>query len=315
MPGPRALLLHAGMHPDASARLERALVALDGLSVGDAFGERFFLPPALATARIYDRAVPAGELRWTDDTAMALAIVEVLRARDDVDPDALALAFARRYRAEPNRGYGGTAHEILAAIAAGEPWRDVAAAPFGGQGSMGNGGGMRAAPVGAYFAVDPPEVVVRGALRSAQPTHAHPDGQAGAVAVALAAAHEARRRVEGRPPGSGAELLAFVLAHTPNGPTREGVARAAELLHEGSSSLRAAEELGSGSRVVSSDTVPFALFCAASHLGRFEEAIWATLEGLGDRDTTCAMVGGIVASGTGREGIPADWLARREALR
>jgi len=36
--------------------------------------------------------------------------------------------------------------------------------------------------------------------------------------------------------------------------------------------------------------------------------------GLGDVDTTCAIVGGIVALATGKEGIPADWVARRECL-
>lgn len=40
----------------------------------------------------------------------------------------------------------------------------------------------------------------------------------------------------------------------------------------------------------------------------------AALEGLGDSDTNCAIVGGIVAARLGRGGLPADWLARREAL-
>jgi len=31
-------------------------------------------------------------------------------------------------------------------------------------------------------------------------------------------------------------------------------------------------------------------------------------------DTTCAIVGGIVALAVGPEGIPADWLAARESL-
>ena len=44
------------------------------------------------------------------------------------------------------------------------------------------------------------------------------------------------------------------------------------------------------------------------------EALWTTLSGLGDRDTTCAIVGGIVACRTGVEGIPAEWLAAREPL-
>lgn len=34
----------------------------------------------------------------------------------------------------------------------------------------------------------------------------------------------------------------------------------------------------------------------------------------GDMDTTAAIVGGIIAAGTGTDGIPPDWLAAREPL-
>jgi hypothetical protein len=52
---------------------------------------------------------------------------------------------------------------------------------------MGNGGAMRAAPVGAFFA-DDLAALVEHADRSAAVTHAHAEGRAGAVAVAAAAA-------------------------------------------------------------------------------------------------------------------------------
>jgi ADP-ribosylglycohydrolase len=304
------------MKTDREHRLERAAIALDGLSVGDAFGEQFFLQPEVAVALIYDREVPMGTLRFTDDTVMALGIMEVLRELGSVDQDRLARVFARRYRDNPLRGYGGTAHEILDAISRGQSWRDVSAAPFGGQGSMGNGGGMRAAPLGAFFACDPDEVIVEQARRSAEVTHHHPDGQAGAIAVALAAAFETRRREHGQPvtETTGKELMAFVGRHVPAGPTAQGLDRARVMLEEGASVIKVAGELGSGFAVLSSDTVPFSIFCAASCLGRYEDAIWTTLEGLGDRDTTCAIVGGIVASGSGADAIPRDWLRRREQL-
>jgi ADP-ribosylglycohydrolase len=67
-------------------------------------------------------------------------------------------------------------------------------------------------------------------------------------------------------------------------------------------------------KVSAQDTVPFCLWCAAKHLDNYEEALWATVSGLGDRDTTCAIVGGIVACYTGAEGIPSNWLAAREPL-
>ena len=45
-----------------------------------------------------------------------------------------------------------------------------------------------------------------------------------------------------------------------------------------------------------------------------EEALWSTGAGMGDRDTTCAIVGGIVALSAGREPIPRAWLSAREPL-
>ncbi len=42
--------------------------------------------------------------------------------------------------------------------------------------------------------------------------------------------------------------------------------------------------------------------------------MWLTVSGLGDRDTTCAIVGGIVSMFTGAEGIPSEWREAREPL-
>jgi ADP-ribosylglycohydrolase len=62
-----------------------------------------------------------------------------------------------------------------------------------GRGSFGNGGAMRIAPLGAFFADDVERVVVE-ARRAREVTHAHPEAVARAVAVAVAAALEAVAR-------------------------------------------------------------------------------------------------------------------------
>jgi ADP-ribosylglycohydrolase len=77
---------------------------------------------------------------------------------------------------------------------------------------------------------------------------------------------------------------------------------------------QAAEALGNGSLVSAQDTVPFVLWCAAHQIDSYEDALWATASGLGDIDTNCAMVGGIVACYTGPEDIPEEWLRCREPL-
>lgn len=285
--------------------MDRISLALEGLSVGDAFGETFFGEPMIVRREIEARRVRPGPWSWTDDTAMALSVVEILRACGGIDRDALAHSFAERYRADPMRGYGGTAHGILQAIGVGVPWSTASGRVFDGGGSMGNGAAMRAAPIGAYF-LDDLEAVIAHARASAEPTHAHPDGQAGAIAVAVAAAVACRRP-------SGEVLLAEVASRTPEGPTRDGLEKARSLPF--SYDVRTAvAALGNGERVISSDTVPFALWCAARHLDDYEAAMWTTVSGLGDRDTTCAIAGGVVAMAVGLDGIPTPWRAAREAL-
>jgi ADP-ribosylglycohydrolase len=294
---------------ETAARRGRALVSLEGLSVGDAFGERFFGPHERMQPLVEQRAVPRAPWAYTDDTEMALAIVQVLEDHGRVEQDALAGLFAKRYRNNRNRGYGGTAHDILQKLGLGLPWREVASEVFEGQGSMGNGGAMRVAPLGAYFAGDLGRVVSE-ARASAEVTHMHPEGQAGAIAIAVAAAW-ACQWPEAR--GSARELFDVVLDATPAGATRQGLEKARAWRLDASPSS-AARKLGSGQRVLSEDTVPFAVWCAARHLGSYEEALWTTVAGFGDRDTTCAMVGGIVALSAGDASIPAAWRAAREPL-
>ena len=42
--------------------------------------------------------------------------------------------------------------------------------------------------------------------------------------------------------------------------------------------------------------------------------MWETVEAKGDRDTTCAIVGGVLALSAPGETFPDAWLARREPL-
>jgi ADP-ribosylglycohydrolase len=165
-------------------RSERARLSLKGLSVGDAFGQLFFLPWVAETAT--RESLPEAPWHYTDDTDMGIAIVQVLEAHGEIDQDALAQVFAERHAAEPNRCYGAGAHQLLGQISDGADWRTACRDLFGGEGSFGNGGAMRAGPVGAWFA-DDVEATIEHARRSAEVTHAHIEGQAGGIAVALAA--------------------------------------------------------------------------------------------------------------------------------
>jgi ADP-ribosylglycohydrolase len=303
-------MTNSPLRPDHDERLNRVRLAIDGLSVGDAFGQQFFLPGFYF--RYYrKREVPPGPWRYTDDTEMALAIAEVLSQRGHVDQERLAGAFARRYERNPKRGYGGGAAQLLSALASGQHWQNASRSLFGGQGSFGNGGAMRAAPIGAYF-VDDLNEMARQARLSAEVTHAHPEGQAGAMAIAAAAAgacHVAQDPLR----FATTYLLDLALANTPEGETRYGIERALAFPLD-TDPVTVAARIGNGSRVSAMDTVPFALWCAARHINDFAEALWCAVSVGGDIDTNCAIVGGIVALGVGRERIPPDWLWYREKL-
>jgi ADP-ribosylglycohydrolase len=291
-------------------RLSCASISLEGVAIGDAFGQMFSTAPRSARARVKEKRLPPPPWWRTDDTEMALAIVEVLNRFGRIDQDALAWRFAERFAGEPERGYGKMARIILRSVLGGDDWRRASATAFGEAGSKGNGGAMRVAPLGAWFA-DDLDRVVREACASAAVTHAHPEGQAGAVAVAVAAAVALQQR--GSPPPQAAQVVfEEVLRRTPAGETRDGVKRAATLAE--AEPEQAAKVLGSGFLVTAPDTVPYALWSATRHLDDYVEALVETVAGDGDCDTTCAIVGGIVSLYVGVDGIPASWRAARETF-
>ena len=291
---------------DHDVRMQRALRSLEGLSVGDAFGEQLLAQPATILRRMERREVMTGMWPYSDDTVMAMSIVETLHHHGRIDQDWLAGRFARKYQLDPTRGYGSMAHMVLADIARGRPWRQAAGAAFGGKGSMGNGGAMRAAPIGAYFAGDLPTAAAEARL-SAEVTHAHPEGQAGAMAVAAAAAWVAAR------PSEAAGLFAAVLDVMPAGETRNAIENAAALGAD-TNVDHVIDLLGNGSRVLAQDTVPFALWCACHHMDDYPGALWTAVSRFGDCDTLCAIVGGIVALSPGEIGVPEEWRQHREPL-
>ncbi|RYX84062.1 crystallin J1 [bacterium] len=321
------------MDSSPSARLTRALNSLEGLSVGDAFGEQFF---AMNLLRFMDnkaahllnyneeafnetilKCVRARQLpialdwEWTDDTALALEVVAELREHEEIRPDSLARRFSSRYTRDPARGYGFAMYSLLPRLE-NEDWREAAPSLFNGQGSYGNGSAMRVPPLGAYFA-DDFDLLVEQARLSAIVTHSHEEAIAGAIATAIAAAIAVRLRDES------AELtltdyLNEIIAHTPASEVKNRLIQCRDFPTDYTSE-QVASLVGSGSDVTCQDTVPFCCWCAAHPASAdFSEAMWLTVAGLGDRDTTCAIVGGIVGARVGKREIPAEWRARREPL-
>jgi ADP-ribosylglycohydrolase len=210
---------------DLMDALGRAWLSLDGLSVGDAFGERFFGPLHEVRQRISRRLLPDSPWTYTDDTEMALSIVEILKEHGSINQDLLANRFANRMQF--NRGYGQGAYAVLCGVKDGLNWRHLTQIGFRGMGSFGNGAAMRVAPLGAFFADQPLNIICEQARLSAEVTHAHVEGIAGAIAVAVAATLAwQKREVKG---ALGSSWIAAIRDATPRGYTRDAISEALDV--------------------------------------------------------------------------------------
>jgi ADP-ribosylglycohydrolase len=289
------------------ARVDRVWDVLEGLSVGDALGRRFVGPPELVDPRVAARAVPPAPWRWSDDTLMAVSVADVLSRYDGVDQDELADDLARRW--EPDRGHGPATRELLLALRAGGRWWVLAPAAYDGEGSYGAGAAARAAPIGAWWS-DDLEAVVDEAEAAAEVTHAHDEGTAGSVAVAVATALATRRDGEAL---QGSALLAEVAGHLPTSRVADHIETAA-ILGPDADPAHVVDRLQAGTGSSAFEVVPFALWAAARSLDDWAGAVWTALVAPGDRDTRGAIAGAVVAARTGRDAVPIAWREARERL-
>lgn len=130
--------------------------------IGDIVGSVFEADPVKRT----DFPLFEPGATFTDDTVLAVATADVL-----LHGGGYADAYRRWFHRHPDRGYGGRFEHW--AVSEGEgPYR-----------SFGNGSAMRAGPIG--WAFDDADAVLAEARSSAEVTHDHPEGIAGAQAVAL----------------------------------------------------------------------------------------------------------------------------------
>jgi len=128
-----------------------------------------------------------GVLEYTDDTALTWALAESLVGCKSFVAKHTAESFTQTFFKKTNRGYGNFVKYVF------EHWKkdkpkdifEPARCQFNGQGSYGNGGGMRIAPV-ALFAAGDYDNMVDIAKQSTLLTHFHRDGYNGAILQCIA---------------------------------------------------------------------------------------------------------------------------------
>ncbi|ROO63273.1 poly(ADP-ribose) glycohydrolase ARH3 [Micromonospora sp. Llam0] len=243
------------------------------------------------------------QLRWTDDTALTLALAEhLVRRGGDVDQDQLAAAFAAEWSARPDLGYGAGVAEQFGRIVAGESWVATSRGAFGGAGSYGNGAAMRVAPVGLLPGL-PLAEVARRARRTAEITHAHPLAQDGAVAQAVAVAVAARSRQD--TPIDADLLIAAVAAQLQTPQFRAALSIVRALARRRATPAEIAEAVGNGVAAVESVPAALAVFLAGPQ--RPHDVVRSAIRVGGDTDTIAAMAAAVCGARCGEQGLPVLW--------
>lgn len=289
-------------------RRSAILGSLLGTAVGDALGLPY---EGLSRRRAKRLLGPPTRFRllpgWgmaSDDTEHACMTMQALIAAGD-DADEFARQLARRLRLWLLGAPAGIGLATLKATL--KLWAGVPPS-HSGVFSAGNGPAMRAAVLGA--AIDDLGLLARFVRASTRMTHTDPKAEYGALAVALAA-----RLACDESPVSAPQFTNLVRAQIPAGAGDELLAlleQMTESFERGESTAEFAESLGLA-RGVSGyiyHTAPVALHAWLSHPRELRIAVEEIISCGGDADTTAAVVGGIIGCSVGREGIPAEWLAR-----
>lgn len=284
-------------------RLFLAAKSLTGTSIGDAFGESFFGEESMMKTYIHQRILPESSLDFTDDTIMAIAVFKSLEKFGEVDQDFLAEEFTKNYYLDINRGYGPSMHQYFRAVKNGESWKRVSSSKFEGQGSMGNGGAMRACTIGAYFYHDL-EKLKKNAELSCEVTHANKEAVEGTKAIALASAFAIQEKL-GMISLSQQDFIQKIQEELDDSDMKSKLNKALYL--DGNPSVELlVRTLGNGIKMTAQDTVPMVIWMLSRYRNNFEECLWNTVSALGDRDTTCAMAGGVSILCCDEKDIP-DW--------
>jgi poly(ADP-ribose) glycohydrolase ARH3 len=283
--------------------------AMVGSALGDAIGELAFMYPKEALLR--EALNQLSEMRYTDDTAMAIGLAEsIIKSGGVVDEQHLGNTFAHNFAREPWRGYASGPPTVFSlAERSGIGYSDAAKSLFGGQGSFGNGAAMRIVPVGLFFYDS--EDVYEHACTSAQVTHAHPLGMDGAAVQAVAISRSVG--IDPRQIFSFEIFIDTLVNFAKTSEIRDKMELVRQLLDEDSQPDTAANRIGR--TVAVHESMPFAVYSFLRHVRSFEDCLFCAIMNGGDRDTLGAMAGAISGAYLGIDPVPEYWQQKLENIK
>ena len=281
--------------------LDKFLGSALGTFVGDALGEPvegWSHRAIYAQFGLLDKMLQA-EGRYTDDTQMMIGILETLLEKRGFDPAVCAKKFQENF--DPGRGYGRRIYGVMDRIRQGIPWDRV------GTDSFGNGGAMRVAPIGCFYYFDL-ETIKAKAVLSAQITHNHPEGLAGAVAQATAVGLAFQYGLSGEPirPEKFLDTITAQVTNVDKGFAQvldriKSIRRGAVL--EVIEAIAARYNLSL--RAIESVPAAIGAFLLTDS---FRDAVVLAVNLGGDTDTIGAMAGAISGAYYGYGEMPKNWL-------
>ncbi|GIW71243.1 MAG: hypothetical protein KatS3mg102_0785 [Planctomycetota bacterium] len=293
--------------------------ALLGQCLGDALG----LPVEGHTPEVcaaYVEGLRAGRRRGggrhpfgqiSDDSQLARELLVSWVERHAFDPADYARRIARLFAEQRIVGYGRSTRRAALRLLAGVPWEQAGEPPP----LAGNGGAMRAAPVGLMCAGDF-ERLAEVAITQCRITHADPRACAGAVAIAGATAL-ALERGPLEPGRFVARLLPWVaraeagfaaeLERLPALLEQQPPEAARQLARAGLPPGSAPDWPGISPFVLPS--VLWSLYCFLRAPDDWLAAVHTAIAAGGDTDTTAAMTGALAGARLGRGALPPSELA------
>ena len=277
---------------DAAIR-DRALGAMLGLAVGDAIGTTLEFSKRDSCEPLTDM-VGGGPFKlkpgqWTDDTSMALALMDSLIETGCLDETDLMERFVRWHEKGEYSSTGRCFDIGITTREALRRWRETGN-PIAGStapNTAGNGSLMRLAPVAVRYWRDREELR-DVAARQGRTTHGAPEAVDACVAYAevLADAIEGRSRSEvlraRTEPYAG--NIASIMAGAWRGKHRDQIQSSGYVAH----------------------ALEAALWCVG-RTGSFEEAVLLAANLGDDADTTAAIAGQLAGAIYGLDGIPSRW--------
>lgn len=274
--------------------LAKFIGCLVGTAIGDSLGARREGSPA---------SVESADLapRYTDDTALTIAVAESLAECRQFHYWHMAERFLKKYEQEPWRRYGHTLSRVFRLMRNGKLGFGMIDRDLYPEGSFGNGAPMRVAPVGLLY-YDDPKMLRETAYHCAGITHSHELGLEGAALQACAVALAVLAEPDGI---RTTEFLGALRMFTKPGPYQDKLKTIVKLLGEEPAPEVVAAELGIGASSVESVSVSIYSFLANRD---FKNAVTFAVSLGGDSDTIGAMTGAIAGACYGVEGIPSQWM-------